>query len=110
MQFTYKDEIVRGLGCKDNIFDKGVKQVFSNIWVFKDRYCTITHRPIEFLILIFNNELTLRPFGKSIYVLFFVHFPLSGIIPNEIYNHYKAMFPIYGFRIELVLSLCDHIP
>jgi hypothetical protein len=39
-----------------------------------------------------------------------VHFPLSGIIPNEIYNHYKAMFPIYGFRIELVLSLCDHIP
>ena len=38
MQFTYKNDIVRGFCCKDNIFVKDVKQVFSNIWVFKDRY------------------------------------------------------------------------
>ena len=54
MWFTHKNNIVRGLvGGDNNIFVMEERQVFSNIWVFKDWGRASAHRPTEFLNFIF---------------------------------------------------------
>jgi hypothetical protein len=48
MWFTQKNNIVRGLvGGDNNIFVMEERQVFSNIWGFKDWCRASAHRPIE---------------------------------------------------------------
>jgi hypothetical protein len=59
--FTHNYNIVRGLvGGDNNIFVMKERQVFSNIWVFKDWCRASAYRPTEFfLILICMSDLTL---------------------------------------------------
>ena len=74
--------------------------MFSNILVFKVRCCTSAHRPIEF----FNSNLyrlahTFHQFEKSIYVLFLMFSPLSGVISFT--ESIIILFPIYGIMLMI---------
>jgi hypothetical protein len=64
MWFTQKNNIVRGfVGGDNNIFVMEEKQVFSNIWGFKDWCRASAHRPIEVFFL-HQRPHTPQPFEK----------------------------------------------
>ena len=84
MWFTHKNNIDRGLvGGDNNIFVMKERQVFSNIWVFKDWCRASAHRPTEFfLILICVSDLTLLTHSERVSKSSFTH--------SETYDHELA--------------------
>ena len=71
-------------------------------------------RVLIYSLSVFNSNLYKRPhtlhsFGKSIQVLLFTIFPLSGIVLDGIHNNFKVMFPVYGFRLTIFRPYSEHI-
>ena len=67
--------IVWGLVCRDNtIFVMEVRQVFNNIWFFKDYVMRVLIDPLSFLILICIYDLRLVTISESIYTSSFSDF------------------------------------
>ena len=108
MWFTHKNDIVKGIVCRNNnISVVEVKQVFhiNNIWVFiyflNIDVARVLIDPLSLLLLI-----CIHRFRNSIY--FFLTFrPLSDIILDGIHKNVDVMFPIYGFRLTIFRPLAN---
>ena len=95
----HKNDIIRGLvGRYGKIFVMGVKQMYSNIWIFKDWCLRMLIDSLSFSILICINDLTLFTHLERVKVILFTFVPMSAICLDGLHKNFKVMFPVYGFR------------
>jgi hypothetical protein len=96
MRFTHKNNIARGLvGGDNNIFVMKERQVFSNIWVFKNWCRASAHRLLQtnpiLPSLYWIPKLHKCPFKQP-------YIDGSAKCSTKPLSKLLTMYPVYGFR------------